>query len=125
MSEFYKLLGFEKYDEYEIKGSFINELLDMINPNLKIIKLKSKKDDSIIELIKYKYEKNSRDKQELHEQGISHIAITVNNLNEVFETLTLKRIKFVSPPLFSEKDKVKVCFCRDIENNFLGLVEDI
>jgi len=125
MIEFYKLLGFEKYIDNEIKGSFISELLGVFNANVKIVKLKSIKDGSIIELLKYKYKNNSRDKQELFEQGLSHIALTVDNLDEVFETLTLKGVKFISPPLFSEKDKVKVCFCKDVEQNFIELVEDI
>ena len=125
MTEFYELLGFEKYIDSEIKGELIDQLIGVSNPNVKIIKLKSKKDNSIIELLKYKYKNNSRDKQELFEQGLSHIAITVDNLDGIFETLTLKGVKFISPPLFSEKDKVKVCFCKDVENNFCELVEDI
>jgi catechol 2,3-dioxygenase-like lactoylglutathione lyase family enzyme len=125
MIEFYKLLGFEKYIDNEIKGSFISELLGVFNANVKIVKLKSIKDGSIIELIKYKYKNNLRDKQELYEQGLSHIAITVNNLDEIFETLTLQSINFITPPLLSKKDNVKVCFCRDAEGNWIELVEDL
>ena len=123
MIKFYKLLGFKEYNKTEVYGKIIDKMINKNNLNINIVKLKS--GDSMIELLKYKDVKNSVEKKELFEQGIFHIAITVDDIEETFELLTLNGAKFLSVPLLSEDKKVKVCFCQDVEDNFLEIVEEL
>jgi len=53
MIEFYRLLGFEIFDSGDIEGELIDDLIQINNTNIKIVKMKSLQDDSIIELLKY------------------------------------------------------------------------
>jgi len=127
MTEFYKLLGFEEYIESNIKGELIDNLIGLDNADIEIVKLKSIKDDSIIELLKYKNIDNSnlrKEKKELWDLGLSHLAITVSDIGDICKTLKLHGAKFNSSPLLTD-DNVKVCFCRDIENNWIEIVEDL
>lgn len=125
MVRFYKLLGFSEVSNDDICGNFIDELIKINKINVKIIKLKSSNNDSIIELLKYKNLRNSKSKSELYEQGISHLAITVDNIDKTFEILKLHGAEFLTSPLLSPYGNVKVCFCKDIEGNWLEIVEEI
>jgi catechol 2,3-dioxygenase-like lactoylglutathione lyase family enzyme len=127
MVEFYKLLGFEEYLETNIKGELIDELIGLHNTDIEIVKLKSIKDDFIIELLKYNNINNSNsliNKRELCDIGIFHLAFTVDNIDDIYNKLKSISIKFNSPPLLTS-DNVKVCFCRDWEGNFVELVQDL
>lgn len=124
--EFYKDLGFEIINDSEIKSELIQKLYNTsyLYMDLYCVKLKSKKDNSIIELIKQKHFTFESLYHELYQMAITHIAITVDNLHEIYLKLYKNGITFFSPPI-ETKDNVKVCFCRDYEGNILELVEDL
>lgn len=124
MIEFYKLLGFEELSSGEIQGKLIDDLIGIKNANINIVKMKSIKDNSVIELLKYKDIGLETRNRELFEFGITHIAVNVDNIDDMYVKLKLKGISFNTPPLLTE-DNVKVCFCRDYENNWIELVEEI
>lgn len=123
MVEFYRLLGFEIFDSGDIEGELIDDLIQVNNANIKIVKMKSIKDNSMIELLKYKDIRLETRGKELFEFGITHIAVDVDDIDDMYVKLKLKGISFNTPPLLS--DNVKVCFCRDYENNWIELVEEI
>ena len=127
MVEFYKLLGFEEYLETNIKGELIDELIGLHNVDIEIVKLKSIKDNFILELLNYKNNNignlDKTNNRELFGLGTFHLAFTVDNIDDIYNKLKLIGIKFTSPPLLTS-DNVKVCFCRDWENNFVELVEE-
>ncbi len=124
MNKFYKLLGFEEVINTKENGEFIDNLIGKKNISINIVKLKSTSNNCIVELLQYKI-KNSRSKIKLYEQGLSHIAITVNDIDKIISILKLNGAEFISAPLLSPDNKVKVCFCKDIEGNFLELVEEL
>jgi len=125
MTKFYKLLGFTEVINIEVYGKFIDELIALNNVNIDIVKFKSKNNDCLIELLKYKKLKNSKQKNEVYEQGISHISITVEDIDRTFEILKLNGAEFLTSPLLSEDGKVKVCFCKDIEGNWIEVCQDL
>ena len=57
--------------------------------------------------------------------NITHFALTVGGLDELFLELSEKKVVFVSKPKISIDGKCKVCFCRDFEGNFIELVEKL
>lgn len=125
MVEFYKLLGFTKIiNDENLNGSLIDNLIGMSGVDLRIVKLKSKDDHSIIELLQYEDIRPTLKKKNLYDLGLSHLAIEVDNIDEIYEKLKSIGINFNSPPLLT-KDNVRVCFCRDIEGNWVELVENL
>lgn len=128
MTEFYKRLGFEIYDKSNIESNTLQKLYgykqEHMDLEATIVKLKSKKDDSIIELIKYKNFFLPTKSKEPYGKGITHFAINVDNLIELCSDLRKRYgTKFNSPIM--ETEYVKMCYARDVEGNYLELVETI
>ena len=57
--------------------------------------------------------------------GISHFAITVNNLDTLYGKLAEEGTVFIYPVQTSPDGNVKIAFCRDPEGNLLELVEEL
>jgi len=125
--EFYRdLLGLNIQGKTDEKGDFISKLLNGDNVELKTIKLSADDNATRIELIKFNNPKFQKPKKiELFELGFTHIALTVENLDELYLRLRKHGIKFNYPPTISPNGTLKVAFCRDLEGNFLELIEEI
>ena len=57
--------------------------------------------------------------------GCSHIALTVNNLDETYNMLRENDVKFNSPPQHSPDGFAKVTFCKDPDGSLVELVEEL
>ena len=77
----------------------------------------------MIELLEYQTPKSNDYKKEINSIGCSHIALTVNNLELIYKTLLQSNIKFINAPEYNEK--VKVAFCKDPNDVYLELVEEL
>jgi catechol 2,3-dioxygenase-like lactoylglutathione lyase family enzyme len=122
---FYKnILGFEVYYDKIEKGKFVNEILNLSNSEIHILKL-GINGKPIIELLKFLNEKTKTTSKRVNSCGITHVAITVNNLDNVYVNLLKNKIKTFSKPKISENNKHKVLFCLDYEKNILELVENL
>uniref|UniRef100_A0A6M3KG34 Putative glyoxalase n=1 Tax=viral metagenome TaxID=1070528 RepID=A0A6M3KG34_9ZZZZ len=55
----------------------------------------------------------------------SHIALTVDNSEKIYEELLKEGIGFANKPIFDRNKQNKVCFCKDFDQNILELVEEI
>jgi len=124
---FYKdFLGLEiYYDEIE-SGEFLSFILNSPNSKARIIKL-GKNKETIVELLKFSnvHFLNFSKKTLCKQNNITHFALTVGGLDELFLELSEKKVVFVSKPKISIDGKCKVCFCRDFEGNFIELVEKL
>lgn len=123
--KFYKeLLGLDVIKETNENKSFINKILDIDGSGLRTVKL-GKGDKIFLELLKFNTTKDSNSKKELKPDdiGITHFAITVDDLVEVYDYLRKNGIYFLSPPEISADKCAKVAFCKDFENNLVELVE--
>ena len=58
-----------------------------------------------------------------NDSGITHVAFTVDNLDQTYGSLVSDGVKFMAPPQLSPDGAAKVTFCRDPEGNLLELVE--
>lgn len=104
--------------------NFINSLLKLTNCQLITVKLATEDGETLIELLEFRsHPGTSQDNMELFTPGISHIALTVKNLELVYAKLLNAGIQFISPPLTSPDGFAKVVFCRDPAGNYLELVE--
>lgn len=122
--KFYKdLLQLEIYYNETEKGHYLETLLGFKDAKANIYKLgKDKK--TIVELLHFSKDSLVSERK-INECGFTHFAITISNLDQLYDKMKNENIEFVSPPIITEDNKHKVCFCKDYENNFLELVEVI
>lgn len=125
--EFYRdLLGLKIQGTTDEKGNFINQLLAMENIELKTIKLSADDNATRIELLEFSNPQSNQNKKlGLSNSGFTHVAFTVDNLDEMYLRLRKSGIQFNCPPKLSPNGKLKVAFCRDFEGNHLELIEEI
>lgn len=54
--------------------------------------------------------------------NFGHICLLVDDINKIYKRLK-KNIKFYSKPTKDKNKTSKVCFCRDLDNNLIELME--
>jgi catechol 2,3-dioxygenase-like lactoylglutathione lyase family enzyme len=112
------------YHEIE-SGYFLNKILKTNKSVIDIYKL-GKNNRTIVELLKYQNKDTKvKNNKSLSINGISHFAVTVSDLDFLYKKLLNEKIEFLSKPEINESKTHKVCFCRDYENNFIELVEEL
>ena len=81
---------------------------------------------TVVELLHFlDKNKNKSDYKSIDSFGITHFAITVSDIDNLYKNLLLNGVKFISDPQINEKKTHKVCFCEDFESNFIELVEEL
>ena len=119
---FIKTLGFKKFKYAKEDKHFMNRIHNLKNVDLKTYKLKSKNNE-IVELLKFKNFNNKKLERKIYSTGLTHIAMTVKDLDKTYRTLKRKGVKFKSLPQNSPDGYAKVAFCSGPENLMLELVE--
>jgi len=118
-----KLLGLKVYKDSHEEGQFINEVLGLEKVRVQTVKLKTP-EGGIVELLYYYSPLSPRiNPRKIHETGITHLAVTVENLDQEYERLRQAGVMFNSPPKYSSDGYAKVAFCQDPDGNFIELVE--
>jgi len=117
-------LGCELKDFHpDIKGTYISELVGIQEAKMKIAILKTE-DDNRIELIEYISNIGKRRTPVLsNDIGASHFALTVKNIQNLFDDKKNFNIKFISPPLLSPNGFVKVAYAIILNECLIELVE--
>ena len=124
---FYRtLLGFKIKKRMLEKGTTTDKISSLKNVSVETIKLYKKK-NQLIELLYYHSHRRSNKKKvyNISRIGISHISMTVNNLQKTYKKLKNKNIRFISKPNISDDGNVKITFCRAPEGTLIELVEEI
>jgi len=120
---FYRdLLGFKIIKKMKECGSYIENISALHDVKVTTVKMVAP-DGQMIELLKYGSHPAKKRLRKISVIGISHIAFTVDDLDEEYEFLRIKGIKFNSSPQFSPDGYAKVTFCRAPEGTFVELVE--
>jgi catechol-2,3-dioxygenase len=115
-------LGFEVYWDRVEQGAFVETILGMPSVRVRTIKMRSGS-GCILELLRY--EARIPSEKRISQAGYTHMALTVADLGSLYASLKEKKVEFLSAPQVSPDGKAKVVFCRDVEGNFLELVEDL
>jgi hypothetical protein len=92
-----------------IEGQYITKLVGLKNTTIKSCILKLK-DNSRLELIQYLIPKPKKKLIKSNDIGVSHFAISVNSINNLYEKSKKYRIRFISEPIFSLDKSVKVAY---------------
>ena len=122
--EFYeKLLGMEVYYDKVEEGDFINKIVG-IEASAHILKM-GKNGNTIVELLNWNIKTIESDKKLLFNNGLTHFALTVDNIYETYELMLKNDIIFISAPKINDENTAIVAFCKDYEENFIELVQVI
>ena len=118
-------LGFKLHIEAKEESPYIDELLAINDPALTTVKLIDSK-GFIIELLKFEnYQVGNSWSGDLKTIGLTHIALTVDNLDELVEILRKLDYQTLSEIKTSPNKKVKVVFVRGPEGIMLELVQEL
>ena len=119
------ILGFKLHIEAKEKSPYIDELLAIKEPMLTTVKLIDSK-GFIIELLKFEnYKVENSWSGDLKTTGLTHIALTVHNLDELVDILRKLDYQTLSDIKTSPNKKVKVVFVRGPEGIMLELVQEL
>lgn len=116
------LLGFRIIKKMEESGSYIDNMSALQGIRVTTIKMSSP-DGQMVELLKYHSHPREAMLRDSCEVGISHIALTVENLDKEYERLTKEGIRFNASPQRTPDGYAKVTFCRAPEGTLIELVE--
>lgn len=118
-------LGFKLHIEAKEESPYIDELLAIKDPSLTTVKLIDSK-GFIIELLKFRnYKVENFWSGDLKTTGLTHIALTVDNLDELVEILRKLDYQTLSEIKTSPNKKVKVVFVKGPEGIMLELVQEL
>ena len=118
-------LGFNLHIEAKEESPYIDELLAIKDPMLTTVKLIDSK-GFVIELLKFEnYQVENSWDEDLKTTGLTHIALTVDNLDELIAILRKLDYQTLSDIKTSTDKKVKVVFVRGPEGIMLELVQEL
>jgi catechol 2,3-dioxygenase-like lactoylglutathione lyase family enzyme len=118
-------LGFKLHVEAKEESPYIDELLAIKDPRLTTVKLIDS-NGFIIELLKFdNYQVENSWSGNLKTTGLTHIALTVDDLDELVPTLRKLDYQTLSEIKTSPNKKVKVVFVRGPEGIMLELVQEL
>ena len=121
--KFYQdLLGFKIIRDMDEHGIYINNMLSLDNVQVRTVKLSAGTGNTLIELLDFKSH-DDNDIRNFYTIGASHVALTVDNLEDLYKHLTKNNVKFNVPPQKSPDGLVKVTFCNDPDGTPIELVE--
>ena len=126
MVSFYKeLFQLQVVVHQKENGPYTERLFNETDMEIEVCKLEFE-DHSIIELI---HCQNAADdllwNEKIYRCGRIHVAVTVESAGEMYRKLKEKQCIILSEPCDSPDGKARVFFARDIEGNYLELVEEM
>jgi catechol 2,3-dioxygenase-like lactoylglutathione lyase family enzyme len=128
MRQFYcEALGFSEKGETKEEGSFISSILGVPQSRIETLKIAPQDNKTRIEFVCWKNPPaRFEEKKALSSAGLTHIALTVKNLDEIHQYLVRKELRFNGKgPQLDPSGRLKVLFCQDPEGNWLELIEEI
>jgi catechol 2,3-dioxygenase-like lactoylglutathione lyase family enzyme len=121
--DFYiKQLGFSIKIQADEDSAFIDTILGLNNSDLTTVKL-TLHNGAMIELLDFKAHKNNIHKTQIVDTGPTHMAFTVDDLEQTYQKFSQDGIEFISSPQVSPDGNAKVAFCSAPEGTYIELVE--
>jgi len=111
------------WDQIE-SGTFIDRLSNIKDIKVRTVKLKDI-NGGMIELLQYISHPTPIENDPINRIGCSHIAITVDDIDSMYNMLIDFGLKFHYEPQLSIDGNAKVAFCRDNEGILIEVVEQV
>jgi len=120
---FYRdLLGLKIVRDMDENGNHLDNMLSLDNVEVRTVKLSVQDNITLIELLEFKSH-NDNQVRNFYTIGASHVAFTVENIEKLYQNLSVKDVEFNAPPQKSPDGLVKVTFCKDPDGTPIELVE--
>ena len=116
-----KILNFKLIKKKIENRKLIKKLLRVKDGNLTTYKIGLNK-KIILELLDFKIKRKNLNLK-LNDNGLTHISLTVKNIENLKRRIKKNKISFNSKILRSDDKKVKLVFCKTPENIYLELVQ--
>ena len=117
------LLGFRVMKRMDESGGYIDAMMGLENVRVTTVKLAAP-DGNLVELLNFHSHPGEKTwKVSPCSTGLTHIALTVDNLDEAYRRLSVAGITFKAPPQKSPDGYAKVTYCCGPEGLLLELVE--
>ena len=122
--KFYRdIMGLKPVIDITEKGNYIDTISNLKGVRVRIVKLVAE-DGGMIELLHYtSHPQPKHGKNKLCELGPTHVAFTVENVEDVYADWCAKGVRCNSKPIVSPDGKAKLFFCQDPDNTFLEIVQ--
>ena len=119
---FYKdKMGFKIFKQMDESGQFIDQILGITD--IMVTTVKMTLNNQMIELLDFSSHKKLLLNKSINDIGPTHLAFTVENLDEIYSDFIGNGIEFISSPKVSIDGNVKVAFCKAPEGTYIELVE--
>ena len=117
------VLGFKLVKQIEESGPHLDAMMGLRNVSVTTAKLAAP-DGNMIELLRFHtHPDKPRWEGTPYSTGLTHIALTVVDLDDLVRQLTLQDVTFPAPPQYSPDGRVKMIYAQGIEGVLLELVE--
>ena len=120
---FYKeKIGFEVFKCMDESGNFAGKILGIEGVAVRTVKM-ILRNNQMIELLDFYTHKKDILCHYINDIGPTHLAFTVDNLDEMYNDFLDEGIEFISAPEISNDGSAKVAFCKAPEGTYIELVE--
>ncbi len=120
-----EIMGFTILRKMNESGDYLDNMMGLKDVKVTTVKLKAP-DGNILELLNFSsHISEDRWNGSPHSTGFTHIALTVSNIDAMFNKLKETGVTFPSSPQISPDGLVKVIYAKGPEGILLELVEDI
>ena len=118
-----EMLNHEVIVDFIEKGNYFENLIGLSKAEARVVKA-GLPDKTFVELIQFLnidfHDKNFRG---FNIRGCNHICFNDDDIEGTYNNLLNQGISFITPPLASEFDPVKTCFCYDPDGTLVQFVE--
>jgi catechol 2,3-dioxygenase-like lactoylglutathione lyase family enzyme len=124
---FYRdILGLEVWRQATEEGSYIDNVVGILNARVEWVKLKAS-DGSLLELLQYHSHASPApfENAPSNRLGCSHVAFTMADLQATYQALLANGFHCNCAPQTSPDGTVKVMYCHDPDGIILELVEEL
>jgi len=119
------LLGFRVEKQMDESGPHIDAMMTLKDVRVTTVKLKAP-EGGMIELLHFhSHPGQVKWNGTPYSTGLTHVAMTVSNLDDSYKKLSNAGVIFNAPPQYSPDGAVKVIYCKGHEGVLLELVEEL
>ena len=124
--KFYEGLGLDVWKRENERGDFLSPVVGLENAEIETAKLKVG-DGSLLELLEYKSHPTtpSASIYPSNNHGCSHVAFTVQDVEQMSSKIVRLGGSIVNPPAVSANGAVKVMYCHDLDGILMEMVEEL
>jgi catechol 2,3-dioxygenase-like lactoylglutathione lyase family enzyme len=118
------LLGLVVEKESNEAGSYLDNMLSLVDSAVATAKLSAGLGPTLVELLEFKSHRDDEPAaREIYSVGPTHIAFTVSDLDQTYHALSEAGVRFNAPPQLSPDGYAKVTFCKDPDGTSIELVQ--